>query len=102
MFELLEAGDEVLVDRLGELERLTSAVAAEQARVTAELHARRGLAGGGGGGAHEGALARHESPYAGREHVALALGLGPDLPGTPAALERGEPNRRRGGGVAPP
>ena len=92
MFELSEAGDAQLVDRLTELERSKSAAAAEQARLTAELDARRE---GGRAVAHEVALARQESPYAGREHLALALALVHDLPETLAALERGEISERR-------
>lgn len=92
MFELAEMADDELVDRLTALERLTSAAAAEQARLSAELHARRV---DDRGVAQEIALARHESPYAGREHLALALALVHDLPETLAALERGEINERR-------
>lgn len=92
MFELSEMGDEQIVDRLTELERLKSAAAAEQARLAAELDDRRS---GGRAVAHEVALARQESPYAGREHLALALALVHDLPETLAALERGEISERR-------
>ncbi|GAB6986289.1 HNH endonuclease [Nocardioides pyridinolyticus] len=92
MFELREAADAQIVDRLTELERLKSAAAAEQARLAAELHERRS---GGRAVAHEVALARQESPYAGREHLALALALVHDLPETLAALDRGEISERR-------
>ncbi len=96
MFELGRLADDELVDRLTELERLTSAAAAEKARLTAELHARRANDRHCDRSvAHEVALARRESPYAGREHLALALALVHDLPQTLAALERGEINERR-------
>ncbi|MCW2773827.1 MAG: hypothetical protein JWN91_2153 [Nocardioides sp.] len=96
--------DVELVDELISLERLTSAAAAAKARLTAELHARRrahDAAVGvppercGRAVAHEVALARRESPYAGREHVGLALALVHDLPETLAALERGDINEQR-------
>lgn len=92
MFELSKVGDAQIVDRLTELERLKSAAAAEQARLAAELDHRRS---GGRAVAHEVALARQESPYAGREHLSLALALVHDLPETLAALERGEISERR-------
>jgi hypothetical protein len=96
MFDLGKAGDAELVDRLTVLERRTSAAAAEQARLTAELHARRTQDRHNDRSvAHEVALARRESPYAGREHLSLALALVHDLPQTLAALERGEINERR-------
>ncbi|MDP3891856.1 HNH endonuclease signature motif containing protein [Nocardioides sp.] len=93
-----------LVDQLEAMERLTSAAAAAKARLTADLHARRverddeagvprerlGRAVG-----NEVALARHESPYDGRQHTALALALVHDLPHTLAALARGDINEYR-------
>jgi 5-methylcytosine-specific restriction endonuclease McrA len=96
---LTDAG---LVDELAALERLTSAAAAAKARLSAELHARRraqledlptdrclrGVA-------HEVALARRESPHAGREHLGLALALVTDMPETLAALGRGDINEHR-------
>lgn len=91
--------DAALVDELATLERTTSAAAAAKARLTAELHDRRrarDVANGrpaarcGAGVGHEVALARHESPYAGREHVTLARALVDDMPETLAALARGE------------
>jgi hypothetical protein len=96
--------DVELVDELISLELLTSAAAAAKARLTAELHGRRrahdaavGVAPErcGRAVAHEVALARRESPYAGREHVGLALALVHDLPETLAALERGDINEHR-------
>lgn len=96
--------DVELVDELIALERRTSWAAAAKARLTAELHERRRVSDARAGVppqrcgravAHEVALARRESPYAGREHVALALALVHDLPETLAALERGDLNEHR-------
>lgn len=98
-----ELDDAALVDELAALERLTSAAAAAKARATAALHHRRcaqDRAQGvpsqrcGRGVGHEVALARRESPHAGREHVALALSL-EQLPETLAALARGDINEHR-------
>lgn len=98
-----ELDDAGLVDELAALERLTSAAAAAKARVTTELHHRRcaqdqarGLPSErcGRGVGHEVALARRESPHAGREHTALALAL-EQLPETLAALARGDINEHR-------
>src|SRR5512143_881078 len=77
--------DERLVDELSAMERLTSGAAAAKARLTAELHARRAR-----GVAHEVALARRESPHAGREHLGLAVALVGEMPETLAALTRGD------------
>ena len=82
--------ESALVDQLEAMECLTSAAAAAKARLTAELHARRGRA-----VANEVALARHESPHDGRQHTALALALVHDLPETLAALARGDINEYR-------
>jgi hypothetical protein len=96
--------DVELVDELIALERLTSRAAAAKARLTAELHGRRQARDAAVGVPpercaravpHEVALARRESPYAGREHVGLALALVHDLPETLAALERGDINEHR-------
>jgi hypothetical protein len=96
--------DVELVDELIRLERLTSAAAAAKARLSAELHGRRHAQDAAAGVAtdrcgravaHEVALARRESPYAGREHVGLALALVQDLPETRAALERGDLSEQR-------
>jgi hypothetical protein len=86
------------IDRLNALERLKSAAAAAQARVTGDLEARRdperrrrtnpGLG-------NEIALARQESPHQGRAHLALSRALLHDLPCTLAALTRGDISERR-------
>lgn len=95
--------DAELVDELAALQRLTSAAAAAKARLTAQLHHRRcardrarGVPGErcGRGVGHEVALARRESPHAGREHVALALAL-EQLPETLSALARGDLDEQR-------
>ncbi|KAB7743281.1 DUF222 domain-containing protein [Nostocoides sp. F2B08] len=81
-----------------ELERLKGAAAAAQARLTAAIATERGLP------IHpvpseptdfrpygsQVALARHESPSQGDEHVRLAVMLTVHLPRTMAALERGD------------
>ncbi len=93
-----------LVDHLESMERLTSAAAAGKARVSAELHARRvaheevagvPAARRGRAVANEIALARHESPHHGREHLSLALALVHDLPETLSALARGDISEHR-------
>ena len=86
------------IDRLNALERLKSAAAAAQARVTGDLEARRdpdrrrptnpGLG-------NEIALARQESPHQGRAHLGLSRALLRDLPCTLAALTRGDISERR-------
>lgn len=96
--------DTALVDELAAMERHTSAAAAAKVRLTAELHDRRrrkDAAAGcpapkcGAGVGHEVALARQESPYAGREHVTMARALVDDMPETLAALARGEISETR-------
>ncbi|GAB3777620.1 HNH endonuclease [Nocardioides pacificus] len=99
-----DLSDGALVDELAALERLTGAAAAAKARLTAQLHARR-LVGDaergvptqrcGRGVAHEVALARRESPHAGRQHVGLAVALVKDMPVTLAALAAGEISEQR-------
>ncbi|MCW2844738.1 MAG: endonuclease [Nocardioides sp.] len=93
--------DERLVDELAGLERLTSGAAAAKARLTAELHTRRTTrdaeagvptARRARGVAHEVALARRESPHAGREHVTLGVVLVGEMPETLKALTRGDIN----------
>ncbi len=93
--------DERLVDELSAMERLTSGAAAAKARLTAELHARRTARDAAAGVptarrargvAHEVALARRESPHAGREHLGLAVALVGEMPETLAALTRGDIN----------
>ncbi|MBB6625983.1 DUF222 domain-containing protein [Nocardioides sp. KIGAM211] len=95
------------IDQLEALERVKSACAAAQARITADLDVRRAarstaarMSGSAplpghrdphsaAGLASAVALARRESPHRGRRHLALAVALG-DLPETLAALERGD------------
>ena len=113
-----EAG---LIDQISELERLKSAAAAVQARLTAELDDRRDAATRArellaaaaaeqdvpsrrravtrphpdAGLGKEVGLARRESPHEGRRKLHLARALVHDLPHTLAALERGDLNERR-------
>src|SRR4051812_31609475 len=98
------ASDAVLIDRIAALERLKSGCAAAQARLTATFTAsqtadaaarkhrpdaaRRSIAG-------QVALARRDSPFAGRRHVGVASALVGDMPHTLAALTRGELSERR-------
>jgi hypothetical protein len=88
-----------LVDHLTAMERLKSAIAAAQARVTATLVGARIQAEAdagvpadrrGRGLGHEVGLARQESPVRGRQHLELAQVLVRELPHTLAALTRGE------------
>jgi hypothetical protein len=83
---------------VAELERLKSAAAAAQARLTAAIATERGLpihpvasepADFRPSGSQV-ALARRESPSQGDEHVRLAVMLTVHLPRTMAALERGD------------
>lgn len=87
-----------LVERIAELERIKSAAAAEQARVTADLDTARrareaaeGVPAGkrGRGLANEIALARHDSPNRGGRHLGFARALVHEMPYTLAALESG-------------
>jgi hypothetical protein len=103
MFEYLleidpDAGESALVERIAELERLKSAAAAGQARLTAALHARRRsaeaaagvpIARRGRGVAAEVALARRDSPAQGDRHLGFAKALVYEMPHTLAALEGG-------------
>jgi hypothetical protein len=86
------------VDLIGALETLKAAAAAAQARATAELdesvrarHAAMGLPAEkqGRGVAAEVALARHESPTRGAQHLGLAKALVREMPHTLAALGAG-------------
>jgi hypothetical protein len=77
--------DVVAIARIAELERVKSAAAAEQARLTAALAAVRP----GRGAASEVALARRDSPNKGGRHVGLATALVGEMPHTLAALEQG-------------
>ena len=98
------ASDAVLIDRISALERLKSAAAAAQARLTATFTdsrtadakarhqqmdaAQRSITGQIG-------LARRDSPHTGRRHVGVAAALVTDLPHTLAALTRGDLSERR-------
>ena len=99
-----------LVDQITELERLKSAAAAQQARLTAELDERRRMVRAArellgetrphepnpdAGLGRDIGLARRESPYDGRRKLGLARALLRDLPHTLAALEHGDLNERR-------
>jgi hypothetical protein len=77
--------DVAAIGRIAELERVKSAAAAEQARLTAALVAVRP----GRGVASEVALARRDSPIRGGRHVGLAKALVGEMPHTLAALECG-------------
>ena len=103
MFESLLAvdprvGEQALVRRIAELERLKSAAAAAQARAAAALDAARRsseAAAGvptprrGRGVASEIALARRDSPARGSRHLGFAKALIHEMPHTLAALEQG-------------
>ena len=87
------ATDRECVDRLEVLERLKSACAAAQARITDDLDQRarsRPVAPTDHGLGAQVGLARRESPHRGRTHLRLARALVHDLPRTLAALERGD------------
>ena len=99
MFADLETptDDAACIDHLEALERIKSAAAAAQARLTDALDQRRTGTGGrrdASLGAEIG-LARHESPHRGRAHLTLARALLTDLPHPLAALQRGDLNERR-------
>ena len=97
------------VDQIDELERLKSAICATQARIAHEidqhrqaqaaarrmLEPRRRWPNPDAGLGMELGLARRESPHEGRRKLRLARALLGDLPGTLAALERGDLNERR-------
>ncbi|AQT79338.1 HNH endonuclease [Mycolicibacterium litorale] len=103
MFEELcevdpHADESVLVERIAELERLKSAAAAGQARLTVALDSARRAAEAaagvpaskrGRGVAAEVALARRDSPARGGRHLGLAKALVYEMPHTLAALELG-------------
>ena len=98
MFEL-DAVDEVeLIDEIARLERVKSAAAAAQARLTAALTERRRVAEAAAGVprakqcrglASEVALARRDSPVRGGRHLGFATALVYEMPHTLAALECG-------------
>jgi hypothetical protein len=92
------ADESILVERIGELERLKAAAAAAQARAAAALDASRRAteaangvpaARRGRGVAGEVALARLDSPSRGGRHLGFAKALVHEMPNTLAALERG-------------
>lgn len=93
-----------IVDRITELQRLKSAAAAEQARLSAELEemTRQERAAAGirkdkqtAGVAAQVALARHESPHKGSRLLGLARALVHEMPHTFAALQAGVINEWR-------
>ncbi|OKH81682.1 HNH endonuclease [Mycobacterium sp. ST-F2] len=91
-----DADEAASLGRMTELERVKSAAAAQQARIAAELEARRVAAAAAGGprvsraalGSEIG-LARRESPHRGERLMAMARILVADMPCTLAALESG-------------
>lgn len=91
-----DADEAALSGRMAELERVKARAAAEQARLAAELEARRLAAAAAGGprvsraalGSEIG-LARRESPHRGERLMAMARILVADMPCTLAALEAG-------------
>jgi hypothetical protein len=98
MFELTDADEAGLIDEIGRLQRVKSAAAAAQARVTAALTERRRAAEAAAGVprwkqcrglASEVALARRDSPVRGGRHLGFATALVFEMPHTLAALECG-------------
>ena len=90
--------DSALVDALSVLERLKSAAAAAQARITMALD-RSQRADCASESEHRAcsrsvaaqvALARHESPHAGNRHLGVARALVEEMPRTMHSLTRGE------------
>ena len=92
----VEAGadDRTMVAQIEALERVKSAAAAAQARITASLDDERVGHPEASIGAEVG-LARHESPHRGRSLLGLARALVDDLPETLVALARGDINEHR-------
>jgi hypothetical protein len=93
-----DVSDAERIEQLRALERLKSAAAAAQARITVDLdasvraeHAATGtpLERQGRGVAAQVALARQESPYRGNRHLGLAKTLVTEMPHTLTALEQG-------------
>jgi Domain of unknown function (DUF222) len=93
-----QASEPALVQRIAALERLKSAAAAGQARAAAALDASRRAAEAaagvpaakrGRGLASEVALARHDSPARGGQHLGFAKALVHEMPHTLAALAGG-------------
>ena len=98
MFELVEADEAGLVEEIARLERVKSAAAAGQARLTAALAEKRRTAEADAGVprakqcrglASEVALARRDSPARGGRHLGFATALVFEMPHTLAALECG-------------
>ncbi|PND59095.1 HNH endonuclease [Mycobacterium sp. ENV421] len=94
----LTAAESELVERIAAIERLKSAAAAAQARLTAALDSGRRAAEAaagvpaarrGRGVAAEVALARRDSPTRGNRHLGFAKALVYEMPHTLAALESG-------------
>ncbi|HET6698524.1 MAG TPA: DUF222 domain-containing protein, partial [Nocardioidaceae bacterium] len=94
-----EVSDAERIDQIGALERVKAACAAAQARVTVDLEesvvAERRAKGlperrCGHGVAGQVALARRESPHAGRQHLGLAKALVREMPHTLAGLGNGD------------
>jgi uncharacterized protein DUF222/HNH endonuclease len=93
-----QADEAALVAQIAELEKAKSAAAAGQARASAALDEKRRRAEAdagvlaaerGRGVASEIALARHDSPTRGAQHLKMAKTLVRDMPHTLAALEAG-------------
>jgi hypothetical protein len=93
-----DVSDAERIDQIRALERLKSAAAAAQARITVDLdtsiRAERAAVGTpverqGRGVAAQVALARQESPYRGGRHLGLAKVLVTEMPHTLTALEQG-------------
>jgi hypothetical protein len=93
-----DVSDAERIEQLRALERLKSAAAAAQARITVDLdtsiraeHAATGTPAErqGRGVAAQVALARQESPYRGNRHLGLAKILVTEMPHTLTALEQG-------------
>ena len=98
MFESIEVDEAGLVDEIARLERVKSAAAAGQARLTAVLADKRRAAEAAAGVprakqcrglASEVALARRDSPVRGGRHLGFATALVFEMPHTLAALECG-------------
>ncbi len=98
MFDSTAAGEAELIGEIARLERLKSAAAAAQARLTAALADQRRIAEAAAGVprakqcrglASEVALARRDSPSRGGRHLGLATALVFEMPHTLAALECG-------------
>src|SRR3954447_23793763 len=97
MFDI-ETDEAGLIDEIGRLERVKSAAAAGQARLTAALAEKRRTAEAAAGlprakqcrgVASEVALARRDSPARGGRHLGFAKALVCEMPHTLAALECG-------------